>query len=233
MSNASPFPTQRFCEILFAAVLALAAALTVMPREAAATGTQADLNRYCGMTYPNSQYEPYYGRGTLEHFCRRPAPGGAYGFTKQVFTDAEACTFQTGSPGSHRHENFVHCDRDVENASYILGNWRITPYPILNPQQCGYVQYSATMQITNKVNRAHYTGTTTFNWDTSRLTPGCNFRAATSGTVQVDVYVNGSKITIQYRNTGGNNYADDNLTLNQNVMSGVDNAGQRITYTKT
>ena len=57
--------------------------------------------------------------------------------------------------------------------------------------------------------------------------------AAEHGTVPTELFVDGDRITVKYRATGNNNYADDHLVLRGDVMAGNDVAGQRVVYTKT
>ena len=161
------------------------------------------------------------------------SPARPVAISLQKVTAGEVCQALTGQDAVHRHGNVVHCSRDIRDGRYLLGQWTITPYNIVNWQECGPVRYSAQLEVRQRLSAAHYTGVTKFNWDTSRLVPGCSFPAAERGTIPTELFVDGDRITVKYRATGNNNYADDHLVLRGDVMAGNDVAGQRVVYTKT
>jgi len=218
------------CTVLAAGFAFSAVSFGAM-RGAAADGTPAEFERYCARTFPNSTFEQRTTRSGREFFCRQPGATG--GHSLQKVTAGEICQSLTGRDAVHRHGDTVHCSRDIRDGRYLLGLWTITPYNIVNWQECGPVRYSAQLEVRQRLSAAHYTGVTKFTWDTSRLVPGCSFTAAERGTIPTELFVDGDQITVKYRATGNNNYADDHLVLRANVMAGTDVAGQRVVYTKT
>ncbi len=114
----------------------------------------------------------------------------------------------------------------------LLGDWTINPIPIKNTEDCGQVFQTGSMTVAEKAGPGHWRGTYAFRWDTSKADPACRFKFSKSGTATVDLYLDGTTVTVKYSNTGQNTFADDKLTLLGNVMNGQDATGQVVTYTR-
>ncbi len=114
----------------------------------------------------------------------------------------------------------------------LMGVWTVTPYFIVNSRECGQVEYSGRLTINQRIGAEHFRGTNTFTWDMRRANRQCEFKFPPSGTVTIDLHLRGNNVTIKYLNTGANTFVDDHLILAGRTMSGTDNVGQRIVYTR-
>ncbi len=112
-----------------------------------------------------------------------------------------------------------------------LGTWVIQPYVTNAGGRCGQIKYSGWMVIDERVTANHFRGRNYFNWDLSRLSPGCSVDMPANGKGPVDIFVNGDQVTIKYGSAGGMRFSDDHLIRAGATLRGQDNAGNTIIYT--